>query len=206
MLFRSFETHQMMLLDDDYIESAENIIRTQQVNAEYAVAVTGDNFAAMFAAMDDAYMKERAADVQDISERVIGLLSGNAWKGMPEGMSGNAWKGMPGGMPGNAWAGGRDILFCEEETGMEEELCEDALPVIVVAQDLTPSETIQIDPAKVLAFVTVQGSSNSHTAILARTMGIPALAAVPIPLEASMDGRLAVVDAEIGRASCRERV
>lgn len=193
-----FETHQMMLLDDDYIESAENIIRTQQVNAEYAVAVTGDNFAAMFAAMDDAYMKERAADVQDISERVIGLLSGNAWKGMPGGMSGNAWKGMPGGMPGNAWAGGRDILFCEEETGMEEELCEDALPVIVVAQDLTPSETIQIDPAKVLAFVTVQGSSNSHTAILARTMGIPALAAVPIPLEASMDGRLAVVDAETG--------
>lgn len=152
-----FEIHQMMLQDDDYIESAENMIRTQQINAEYAVAATCDNFAEMFAAMDDAYMKERAADVRDISERVIQILSGEE-------------------------AG---------KMGAEE-------PMILVAEDLAPSETVQMDQSKVLSFVTVRGSTNSHTAILARTMGIPALVATPVPLEASLEGKLAVVDGDTG--------
>ncbi|MDE7339553.1 MAG: phosphoenolpyruvate--protein phosphotransferase [Lachnospiraceae bacterium] len=153
-----FEIHQMMLQDDDYIESTENIIRTQQVNAEYAVAATSDNFANMFAAMDDDYMKGRAADVRDISERVLLILSGQE-------------------------AGG---IVTDE-------------PVIIVADDLAPSETVQMDKSKVLSFVTVHGSTNSHTAILARTMGIPALIGTPIPLDASLDGRLAVVDGDTGQ-------
>lgn len=153
-----FEIHQMMLQDDDYIESVENIIRTQQVNAEYAVAATSDNFADMFAAMDDDYMKGRAADVRDVSERVLLILSGQE-------------------------AGG---VMTDE-------------PVIIVADDLAPSETVQMDKSKVLSFVTVHGSTNSHTAILARTMGIPALIGTPVPLDASLDGRLAVVDGDTGR-------
>lgn len=153
-----FEIHQMMLQDDDYIESVENIIRTQQVNAEYAVAATSDNFAGMFAAMDDDYMKGRAADVRDVSERVLLILSGQE-------------------------AGG---VMTDE-------------PVIIVADDLAPSETVQMDKSKVLSFVTVHGSTNSHTAILARTMGIPALIGTPVPLDASLDGRLAVVDGDTGR-------
>lgn len=153
-----FEIHQMMLQDDDYIESVENIIRTQQVNAEYAVAATSDNFANMFAAMDDDYMKGRAADVRDVSERVLLILSGQE-------------------------AGG---VMTDE-------------PVIIVADDLAPSETVQMDKSKVLSFVTVHGSTNSHTAILARTMGIPALIGTPVPLDASLDGRLAVVDGDTGQ-------
>lgn len=153
-----FEIHQMMLQDDDYIESAENMIRTQQVNAEYAVAETSDNFANMFAAMDDDYMKGRAADVRDVSERVLLILSGQE-------------------------AGG---IMTDE-------------PVIIVADDLAPSETVQMDKSKVLSFVTVHGSTNSHTAILARTMGIPALIGTPVPLDASLDGRLAVVDGDTGQ-------
>lgn len=153
-----FEIHQMMLQDDDYIESVENIIRTQQVNAEYAVAATSDNFAGMFAAMNDDYMKGRAADVRDVSERVLLILSGQE-------------------------AGG---VMTDE-------------PVIIVADDLAPSETVQMDKSKVLSFVTVHGSTNSHTAILARTMGIPALIGTPVPLDASLDGRLAVVDGDTGR-------
>ena len=153
-----FEIHQMMLQDDDYIESAENMIRTQQVNAEYAVAATSDNFANMFAAMDDDYMKGRAADVRDVSERVLLILSGQE-------------------------AGG---IMTDE-------------PVIIVADDLAPSETVQMDKSKVLSFVTVHGSTNSHTAILARTMGIPALIGTPVPLDASLDGRLAVVDGDTGQ-------
>ncbi|MDE5931513.1 MAG: phosphoenolpyruvate--protein phosphotransferase [Lachnospiraceae bacterium] len=153
-----FEIHQMMLQDDDYIESTENMIRTQQVNAEYAVAATSDNFANMFAAMDDDYMKGRAADVRDISERVLLILSGQE-------------------------AGG---VVTDE-------------PVIIVADDLAPSETVQMDKSKVLSFVTVHGSTNSHTAILARTMGIPALIGTPVPLDASLDGRLAVVDGDTGQ-------
>ncbi len=153
-----FEIHQMMLRDNDYIESVENMIRSQEINAEYAVAMTGDNFANMFAAMDDDYMRGRAADVKDISERVISILSG------------------------------------QESDSMETDE-----PVIIVAEDLAPSETVQMDKSKVLSFVTVHGSTNSHTAILARTMGIPALIGTPLPLEASMNGKLAVVDGDTGQ-------
>ncbi len=148
-----FEVHQMMLEDDDFVESVENIIETQEVNAEYAVAVTGDNFSQMFASMDDDYMRGRAADVKDISERLITVLNGGA-------------------------AGG---IQSEE-------------PVIVLADDLAPSETVQMDKDKVLSFVTVHGSVNSHTAILARTMGIPALIGTDIPMDETVDGNMAVVD------------
>ena len=151
-----FEIHQMMLEDDDYNESVENIIRTQQVNAEYAVA-TGDNFSQMFAAMDDDYMRGRAADVKDISERVLNNLSG----------------------------AGKTGLTTDE-------------PVIILADDLAPSETVQLDKDKVLSFVTVHGSTNSHTAILARTMAIPALIGTDIPLDETTDGVPAVVDGSDG--------
>ena len=153
-----FEVHQMMLEDDDYNESVENIIRTEQVNAEYAVASTGDNFAQMFASMDDEYMQGRAADVRDISERMIGILNGAA----------------------------ADGIAADE-------------PVIIVADDLAPSETVQMDKSKVLSFVTVHGSLNSHTAILARTMGIPALVATDIVEADALDGRYAVVDGAAGK-------
>ena len=152
-----FEVHQMMLEDDDFMESVESIIDTQGVNAEYAVAVTGDNFSQMFAAMDDDYMRGRAADVKDISERLITVLSG----------------GVSGGIRSDE-------------------------PVIVLADDLAPSETVQMDKDKVLSFVTVHGSLNSHTAILARTMGIPALIGTDIPLDETVDGRMAVVDGSGG--------
>ena len=152
-----FEVHQMMLEDDDYLESVENIIHTQEVNAEYAVAATGDNFASKFAAMDDDYMRERAADVKDISERVIHILNG-----------------------GN----GGQMDFSE--------------PVILVADDLAPSETVQLDKEKILSFVTVHGSVNSHTAILARTMAIPALIGTDIPLLEEWNGKIAVVDGNEG--------
>lgn len=152
-----FEIHQMMLQDDDYKESVEHIIESQQVNAEYAVAATGDNFSQMFAAMDDEYMRGRAADVKDISERLLNVLSGNAKAGMDT-----------------------------EE------------PVIVLADDLAPSETVQMNKDLVLSFVTVHGSVNSHTAILARTMSIPALIGTDIPLDESVDGKLAIVDGSKG--------
>lgn len=153
-----FEIHQMMLEDDDYNESVENIIRTQMVNAEYAVAATGDNFYQMFVAMEDDYMRERAADIKDISERLLSVLSGST-------------------------------------TGMA---AADE-PVIIVAEDLAPSETVQLDKEKVLSFVTLRGSLNSHTAILARTMGIPALVSTPILLEESVDGQLGIVDGNAGK-------
>lgn len=152
-----FEVHQMMLEDDDFTESVENIIDTQEVNAEYAVAVTGDNFAQMFAAMDDNYMRGRAADVKDISERLVMILSGGT-------------------------AGG---IQSDE-------------PVIILADDLAPSETVQMDKDKVLSFVTAHGSLNSHTAILARTMGIPALVQTEISLDDALDGKMAVVDGTKG--------
>lgn len=145
-----FEVHQMMLDDLDYIESITNMIHTQEVNAEYAVATTGDNFSQMFAAMDDDYMRERAADVKDISNRVISILQGATHGGM---------------------------------TGDE--------PVILLADDLAPSETVQLDKSKVLSFVTRHGSTNSHTAILARTMNIPALIGVNFPKEAGLAGTAA---------------
>ena len=153
-----FEIHQMMLEDDDYNESIENIIRMQQVNAEYAVASTGDNFAQMFASMEDDYMRARSADVKDISERVLSVLGGRA--------SG---------------------MVASEE------------PVIIVADDLAPSETVQLNKDLVLSFVTVHGSVNSHTAILARTMSIPALIGTNIPLTDDIDGKLGIVD---GRNGC----
>lgn len=152
-----FEVHQMMLEDEDYNESVRNIIESQGVNAEYAVAATGDNFSKMFSSMEDEYMKERAADVKDISERVISVLNGKS--------SGN-------------------------DTGDEAS--------IIVADDLAPSETVQLDKDKVLSFVTVHGSLNSHTAILARTMAIPALVNTPLPLDEEIDGVMAVVDGTKG--------
>ena len=154
-----FEIHQMMLDDGDYNESVENIIETQKVNAEYAVAVTGDNFAQMFRAMDDDYMRERAADVKDISERVLSILNGG-----------------------------------QKGKGVTDE------PVIIVADDLAPSETVQLEKDMVLSFVTVHGSVNSHTAILARTMAIPALIGTEeLPLDNTVDGKLAVVDGLNGK-------
>ena len=154
-----FEIHQMMLDDGDYNESVENIIETQKVNAEYAVAVTGDNFAQMFRAMDDDYMRERAADVKDISERVLSVLHG----------------------------------------GQKRKVVTDE-PVIIVADDLAPSETVQLEKDMVLSFVTVHGSVNSHTAILARTMAIPALIGTEeLPLDDTVDGKLAVVDGLNGK-------
>ena len=148
-----FEVHQMMLEDDDFTDSVKNIITTQQVNAEYAVGVTADNFANMFSAMDDEYMRGRAADVKDISERLISILKGSA----------------------------------EGKLSADE-------PVIVLAEDLAPSETVQMDKDKILAFVTVHGSVNSHTAILARTMSIPALVDTGLTLTEDMDGKEAIID------------
>lgn len=150
-----FEVHQMMLDDLDYVESITNMIRTQEVNAEFAVASTGDNFSQMFAAMDDDYMKERAADVKDISNRVISILQ-------------NAENG--------------------SVTGEE--------PVILLADDLAPSETVQLDKSKVLSFVTRHGSTNSHTAILARTMNIPAL--IGIDFSDDVNGKMGIVDGYTG--------
>lgn len=153
-----FEVHQMMLEDEDYLESMENMIRIELVNAEYAVAATGDNFAEMFAAMDDEYMKARSADVKDISERLVRNLSGE---------------------------GDNDLSSME--------------PSIIVADDLSPSETVQMDKEKILAFVTVHGSTNSHTAILARMMNIPALIGVPMDLNGLKTGMTAVVDGFSGQ-------
>ena len=153
-----FEVHQMMLEDEDYLESMENMIRIELVNAEYAAAATGDNFAEMFAAMDDEYMKARSADVKDISERLVRNLSGEV---------------------------DNDLSSME--------------PSIIVADDLSPSETVQMDKEKILAFVTVHGSTNSHTAILARMMNIPALIGVPMDLNGLKTGMTAVVDGFSGQ-------
>ena len=148
-----FEVHQMMLEDEDYLDAIHNMIRTEMVSAEYAVAVTGDNFSEMFANMDDDYMKARAADVKDISSRLI-----------------------------------QNLL------GQNEEYLADNEPTIIVAEDLSPSETVQLDKEKILGFVTVHGSTNSHTAILARMMNIPALIGVPMKLDDLHSGMLAMVD------------
>ena len=153
-----FEVHQMMLEDEDYLESMENMIRIELVNAEYAAAATGDNFAEMFAAMDDEYMKARSADVKDISERLVRNLSGE---------------------------GDNDLSSME--------------PSVIVADDLSPSETVQMDKEKILAFVTVHGSTNSHTAILARMMNIPALIGIPMDLNSLKTGMMAVVDGFSGQ-------
>ena len=146
-----FEIHEMMLEDDDYIDAVKSIVENQGATAEYAVATTGDNFAAAFADMEDAYMKARATDVRDVSGRVVNILSG-----------------------------------AEEQDALGDE------PAILVADDLTPSETVQMDKSKLLGFITRYGSANSHTAILARTMNIPAL--IGVDYDESWDGKLAVLD------------
>ena len=155
-----FELHQMMLEDEDYLEAIQNMIQPEMVNAEYAVAVTGDNFSQMFASMDDDYMKARAADIKDISERLVRNLSG------------------------------------QEDADLS-----DIDPSVIVADDLSPSETVQMDKEKILAFVTVHGSTNSHTAILARMMNIPALIGVPLALDELKNGTTAVVDGFTGQVT-----
>ena len=147
----------MMLEDDDYQDAIHSMIQNEEVNAEYAVASTGDNFAQMFSAMDDDYMRARSADVKDISERVLSVLGGRA-------------------------------------TG----IAASGEPVIIVADDLAPSETVQLNKDLVLSFVTVHGSVNSHTAILARTMSIPALIGTAIPLTDDIDGKVGIVDGKNG--------
>ena len=148
-----FEVHQMIMEDEDFLDAIHNMIRTEMVNAEYAVAVTGDNFSEMFAGMDDDYMKARAADIKDISNRLVQNLQG------------------------------------KDDTDLNS-----SEPAVIVADDLSPSETVQMDKEKILAFVTVHGSSNSHTAILARMMNIPALIGVPLDLDMIQSGMTAVVD------------
>lgn len=185
-----FEIHQMMLEDDDYNESVENIIRTQMVNAEYAVASTADNFSSMFAAMDDDYMKARAADVKDISERFLTVLGEME---DAKNAAGDAAASASGAMAKDVMADGAGT---EDATG--EEGASGKERFIIVADDLAPSETVQLDKEKVLSFVTAHGSTNSHTAILARTMGIPALIGTGIALDESVDGKLGVVDGQEG--------
>ena len=153
-----FEAHQLMLEDPDYVESIENIIRTQDVNAEYAIGATADNFAAIFEAMDDAYMQGRAADVRDVSERLLQALSSQ----------------------------NETVMVMDE-------------PVIIAADDLVPSETVQLDKEKVLSFVTMYGSANSHMAILARTMNIPAVIGLGEALKEEYDGKVAIVDGVDGK-------
>lgn len=153
-----FEAHQLMLEDPDYVESIENIIRTQDVNAEYAIGATADNFAAIFETMDDAYMQGRAADVRDVSERLLQALSSQ----------------------------NETVMVMDE-------------PVIIAADDLVPSETVQLDKEKVLSFVTMYGSANSHTAILARTMNIPAVIGLGEALKEEYDGKVAIVDGVDGK-------
>lgn len=153
-----FEAHQLMLEDPDYVESIENIIRTQDVNTEYAIGATADNFAAIFEAMDDAYMQGRAADVRDVSERLLQALSSQ----------------------------NETVMVMDE-------------PVIIAADDLVPSETVQLDKEKVLSFVTMYGSANSHTAILARTMNIPAVIGLGEALKEEYDGKVAIVDGVDGK-------
>ena len=153
-----FEAHQLMLEDPDYVESIENIIRTQDVNAEYAIGATADNFAAIFEAMDDAYMQGRAADVRDVSERLLQALSSQ----------------------------NETVMVMDE-------------PVIIAADDLVPSETVQLDKEKVLSFVTMYGSANSHTAVLARTMNVPAVIGLGEALKEEYDGKVAIVDGVDGK-------
>lgn len=154
-----FEAHQMMLDDLDFVESIEGMIENDRVNAEAAVSDTGAQFAEMFAAMDDSYMQARAADIRDISARVIGILTG------------------------------------EGESGIVSDV-----PCIVAADDLAPSETVQLDKALILGFITAGGSANSHTAILARTMGIPAIISAGDALQPEMEGKYAIIDGQTGEA------
>lgn len=151
-----FQVHVMMLEDEDYNDSVQNMIISQRVNAEYAVASTGDNFVTMFSRMEDEYFRARAADIKDVSERMIAIL-----------------------------------LEKQTDTGIP------PMPSVLAAEDLAPSETVQMDKSRLLGFITRFGSSSSHTAILARTMGIPAITGIPIRKE--WDGRTVVLDGEYGR-------
>ena len=152
-----FEVHQMMLEDDEYLDSIYGMIRDEGMNAEFAVQMTGNTFSQIFATMDDDYMRARAADILDISSRVIRVL-----------------------------------------TNQEDVNLSDCDPSIIVAEDLSPSETVQMDKSKILAFVTVQGSTNSHTAILARMRNIPALVMTPVELNQLQNGTEAIVDGFTG--------
>lgn len=152
-----FEAHQMMLDDLDFVESIEGLIENDRLNAEAAVSDTGAQFAEMFAAMDDSYMQARAADIRDISTRVVGILTG------------------------------------EGESGIVTDV-----PCLVAADDLAPSETVQLDKSLILGFITAGGSANSHTAILARTMGIPAIIGAGDALQAEMEGKYAIIDGQTG--------
>lgn len=152
-----FESHQILLKDSEYLGAIENVILTQQVNAEYAIACVSDKLTGFFSSMEDSYIKERAADVRDISERIITVLS----------------------------------KFNAQTLNTQE-------PVIILAEDLSPSETVQFDKSKVLSFVTKYGSINSHTAILARMMNIPAIIGAPLDLLQDFDGKVAIVDGFTG--------
>ncbi|MCC8138590.1 MAG: phosphoenolpyruvate--protein phosphotransferase [Clostridiales bacterium] len=169
-----FEVHKIMLEDDDYLDSVRNIIREQKLNAEYAVAATGGNFSRMFEQMDDSYMQARAADVKDISERLITVLCGGS----------TAIRRI-----GEPHCTDSVLSACPEDG-------QPAEPVILMADDLAPSETVQMDKSKILAFVTRHGSSNSHTAILARTMNIPAV--IGIDIQNDWAGKTAIVDGYTG--------
>ena len=155
---RIFEAHRMLLEDPDFVGGVTGMIRSEHVSAEYAVSVAGQQFADVFAAMEDAYMRERAADIRDIAQRLIAVLAGTAAS------------------PGD----------------LKE-------PVILLAEDLTPSETVQFDRDKILAFVTQKGSANSHTAILARTMNIPCLIEADVDLDPALNGVNGIVDGFTGR-------
>ncbi len=218
-----FETHRMMLEDDDYLVSVKDVISGQKVNAEYAVASVSERFAELFASMDNTYMKERAADVRDISDRVVRIL-----KGLDIESEGPEEAGLPEGTVCVREAGWPEETVCAREAGQPEEMvCARAAeaseqaaqskgtawtgedvwsgeagwpgePVIVLADDLVPSETVQIDKELVLSFVTVHGSVDSHTAILARTMNIPSLVGVNIEISEELEGKMAVVDGSGG--------
>ena len=178
-----FEIHRMILEDGGYRKEVEHIILGQSVNAEYAVVRTADQFAGMFAAMEDAYMRERAADVKDVSERLLAALRGE-----------NMSERQPGVFQGREVSASGPVLL---QNGKETSFRADE-PVILVAEDLAPSETVQLDRDRVLSLVTVQGSPYSHTAILAGTMGIPAVVGAGIPMDGSVDGKRGIVDGTAG--------
>lgn len=182
-----FQVHQMLLMDEEYLKSIFNMINTQKVNAEYAVAAVRDNYCAMFSSMDDEYMRARAVDIRDISGRVLAILNGRAGKTLGA-------EGMP---------DAEGVLCVKEIFGTEgvsgaEDSCSEKAPAIILAEDLTPSETVWLDKEQVLAFVTVRGSANSHTAILARTYGIPAIVGLDVGCEAK-EGQQPVSGAEAGK-------
>ena len=188
-----FEAHQFIVEDKDFIEAVEGMIEAEKVNAEYAVACIGRDFSKMFSEMEDEYFRGRAADITDVTERLISILPGGPSEGMSAGTAEN--EGVSGvtaeneGMKANA----------AEYEGMKANAAEKGGQLIIIADDLTPSETVQIDKSSIISFVTVRGSVNSHTSILAKTMNIPAVIGCPVPLSDELNGRSAVVDGYEGR-------